>query len=203
MRQHFDGDREAVRLATVAAALQGYWMCAPTGMNADCSWRSGRVTPNGGNWRVGGGRRRSAASTRRQPTSDPGIFGRHDAARLAAYEAALTDLAVPSLELILDRYGYWPRPRILWLGSSHPAELYELVAELHRRLRGCGFTPERRAFQAHITLARKFSGPAPTRPPVAPIHWRVNEVALVESQSSPEGSRYRVLRRWPGLRFDR
>lgn len=127
------------------------------------------------------------------------FLGATDAARLAAYEAALTDLAVPSLELILDRYGYWPRPRILWLGSSHsPPELYELVAELHCRLRGCGFTPERRAFQAHITLARKFSGPAPTQPPAAPIRWRVNEVALVESQSSPEGSRYRVLCRWPG-----
>jgi len=127
------------------------------------------------------------------------FLGATDATRLAAYEAALTQNPDNILELILDRYGYWPRPHILWLGSSHTSpELYELVAELHRRLRGCGFTPERRAFQAHITLVRKFSGPAPTQPLVAPIRWRVNEVALVESQSSPEGSRYRVLRRWPG-----
>ena len=127
------------------------------------------------------------------------FLGATDAARLAAYDAALADLAVPALELTLDRYGYWPRPRILWLGASHtPPELCELVADLHRRLRGCGFTPERRAFQAHITLARKFPGPAPTRPPAAPIRWRVGDVALVESQSSPEGSCYRVLRRWPG-----
>ncbi|MDG4552693.1 MAG: RNA 2',3'-cyclic phosphodiesterase [Candidatus Competibacter sp.] len=127
------------------------------------------------------------------------FLGATDAARLAAYEAALTDLAVPSLELSLDRYGYWPRPRILWLGSSHtPPELYELVAELHRRLRGSGFAPERRAFQAHITLARKFPGPAPIHPLIMPIRWRVEDVALVESQESPEGSRYRVLRRWPG-----
>ncbi|QQS54199.1 MAG: RNA 2',3'-cyclic phosphodiesterase [Candidatus Competibacteraceae bacterium] len=127
------------------------------------------------------------------------FLGATDAARLAAYEAALSDLAVPTLELTLDRYGYWPRPRILWLGASRtPPALYELVAELHRRLRGCGFAPERRAFQAHITLARQFSGPAPTQPPAVPIRWRVGEVALVESQSSPEGSCYRVLRRWPG-----
>jgi 2'-5' RNA ligase len=85
----------------------------------------------------------------------------------------------------------------LWLGSSHtPPELYELVAELHRRLRSCGFTPEARAFQAHITLARRFQGPVPTEPPAVPVCWRVNEVALVES-SPPEDSRYEILRRWP------
>lgn len=127
------------------------------------------------------------------------FLGATDAARLTAYEAALTDLSVPELELVLDRYGYWPQPRILWLGSSRtPPELYELVAELNRRLRDCGFTPERRAFQAHITLARKFSGPAPVQPPAAPIRWRIGDVALVESLRGQTGSRYHILRRWPG-----
>lgn len=127
------------------------------------------------------------------------FLGATDATRLAAYEAALAGLPVPTLELILDRYGYWPRPRILWLGSSHtPPELYELVAELNRRLRGCGFTPERRAFQAHITLARKFPGPAPDRSPAVPVCWRIGEVALVESLPGETGSQYQVLRRWPG-----
>jgi 2'-5' RNA ligase len=64
------------------------------------------------------------------------FLGATDPARLAAYEAALADLAVPALELVLDRYGYWPAPQILWLGSSGtPPELYELVADLHRRSR--------------------------------------------------------------------
>ena len=131
------------------------------------------------------------------------FLGATDAVRLCAYEAALVDLTVPVLELILDRYGYWPAPRILWLGSSHtPPELYELVADLTRRLRGCGFVPERRAFQAHITLARKFPGPAPARPPAAPIRWQIGEVTLVESLPGKQGSEYRVLRRWPGARLD-
>lgn len=130
------------------------------------------------------------------------FLGATDPARLAAYGAALADLTVPALELVLDRYGYWPAPRILWLGSSGtPPELYELVADLHRRLRGCGFAPERRAFQAHITLARKFPGPAPERPPAAPVLWRIGDVALVESLAGKRGSDYRVLRRWPGARL--
>ena len=130
------------------------------------------------------------------------FLGATDAARRAAYEVALANLTVPALELTLDRYGYWPAPCILWLGSSRtPPELYELVAELNRRLRGCGFTPERRAFQAHITLARTFPGPAPERPPATPVHWRIGEVALIESLPEKNGSHYRVLRCWPGARL--
>ncbi len=128
------------------------------------------------------------------------FLGATAAARLAGYEAALADLPTLELELVLDHYGYWPQPRILWLGSSRtPPELYERVADLHRRLRGYGFIPERRAFQAHITLARKFPGPAPAQPPTAPVRWPVNEVALVESLREEGGVRYQVLRRWPGL----
>ena len=126
------------------------------------------------------------------------FLGATDSARLAAYETALADLAVPTLDLILDRYGYWPQPRILWLGSSHtPPELYELVADLNQRLRGCGFVPERRAFQAHVTLARKYPGPAPMQPPITPVRWRIGAVVLVESLREADGSCYQVLRRWP------
>lgn len=127
------------------------------------------------------------------------FLGATTADRLIAYQAALADLFVPAVELLLDRYGYWPRPRILWLGSSRtPPELYELVTDLHRRLRACGFAPEQRAFQAHITLARKFPGPAPVQPPAAPVRWLIEDVALVESVRDRTGSRYQVLRRWPG-----
>jgi len=169
-------------------------------------------TTDGG---TGGERGRPAAGTRaagRRRVPDANLhltlafLGATDAERLAAYEAALADLAVPTLDLVLDRYGYWPRPRILWLGCSEtPPELYELVADLSRRLRGCGFVPERRSFQAHITLARNFAGPAPNRPPDPPVDWRIDRVVLVESQpgetgfeSQPgeTGSRYRVLRGW-------
>lgn len=127
------------------------------------------------------------------------FLGATDAAQRAAYEAALADWSALELELILDHYGYWPQPRILWLGSSRtPPELYERVADLHRRLRGCGFTPERRMFQAHITLARQFPGPAPAQPPTTPVRWPVRDIALVESLREEGGSHYEVLRRWPG-----
>ncbi len=129
------------------------------------------------------------------------FLGATDATRLATYEAALADLAIPTLELTLDRYGYWPQSRIVWLGSSAPLPaLEDWVAALHQRLRNCGFTPERRAFQAHITLARKHPGPAPTQTASTPMYWKINEISLVESLRSRD-ARYQVLRRWPGARL--
>lgn len=131
------------------------------------------------------------------------FLGATDSNSLLAYETALATLTVPPLELTLDRYGYWPAPRILWLGCRQsPPELSELVNDLHCRLRHCGFIPERRAFQAHITLARRFTGTLPKKPPKTPIHWNLEDVSLVESLQAEAGTRYEVRQRWPRARLD-
>lgn len=120
--------------------------------------------------------------------------------RRRSYEHALTGLTVPALELVLDRLGYWPRAGVLWLGPSQPlTPLTALVEELNRRLAACGFEPERRPFRAHVTLARHFRGPAPTDSRIdPPVRWHCDRVALVASRPAPQGSRYQVLRYWPG-----
>lgn len=118
--------------------------------------------------------------------------------RLACYEQALQGIEVPSLTLTLDRFGYRRKPRIVWLSTSHtPQLLQDLVAELHRRLESCGFTPERRSFHAHITLARKFPGPATAESPAEPLCWHLDQIVLVESVTEKGGVHYEVLRRWP------
>jgi hypothetical protein len=78
-----------------------------------------------------------------------------------------------------------------------PAELSSLVQDLNRRLESCGFSPERRPFQAHITLARDFTGPAPPAELEHPVIWRTGQVALVESLQTGWGVRYAVLAHWP------
>lgn len=121
--------------------------------------------------------------------------------RVACYEDALRDIEVPSLTLVLDRLGYWRKPRILWLGASQtPPALEDLTTELNRRLATCGFTPEKRPFRAHLTLARKHPGPAPVKILVEPVHWSVDRIVLCESVTAKEGARYRLLRRWPESR---
>jgi 2'-5' RNA ligase len=126
------------------------------------------------------------------------FLGATSVERLACYEQSLSDFTMPLLTLSLDRFGYWPKPRILWLGSSSPLPLLEeVVMDLHRRLQTCGFVPEKRPFSPHITLARKFSGPAPDGPVREPIQWTVNQVVLAESLRQADGTHYRVLARWP------
>ncbi len=126
------------------------------------------------------------------------FLGATDDERLLCYEQALRDLAVPSLTLRLDRLACWSRSGILWLGAGRaPPELSSLVQDLNRRLKSCGFSPERRPFQTHITLARDFTGPAPPAELEHPVIWRTGQVALVESLQTGRGLRYAVLARWP------
>lgn len=51
-------------------------------------------------------------------------------------------------------------PRVLWAGirEERPGELARLAADVARTLEPLGFPPERRAFHAHVTLARVRTG---------------------------------------------
>jgi 2'-5' RNA ligase len=118
--------------------------------------------------------------------------------RLACYEAALENLKVPTLWLTLDRFGYWPKSRILWLGTNRtPEMLAGLVDDLHHHLKACGFTPEQRPFYTHITLARKFPSIVSLPHIEEPLNWQANCVSLVESINQVKGVHYKVLQRWP------
>ena len=99
--------------------------------------------------------------------------------------------------LEVDRVGFWPRPRILWCGpTEHPPALLGLVASLQWGLKDCGFAPERRPFQAHVTLARnarKTGRVALQRP----VRWPVSEFVLAGSRPDDAPPRYRIIGRWP------
>jgi 2'-5' RNA ligase len=126
------------------------------------------------------------------------FLGATDNERLLCYEQALRELAVPPLILRLDRLAALSRSGILWLGASRvPPELSNLVQDLNSRLQSCGFSPERRPFQAHITLARDFTGPAPPTELERPLVWRTEQVVLAESLQTERGVSYALLARWP------
>ncbi|MDX1606185.1 MAG: RNA 2',3'-cyclic phosphodiesterase [Candidatus Competibacterales bacterium] len=122
---------------------------------------------------------------------------------LSCYLAALADLAPAPPELTLDRLGWWPGPGILWLGPVQtPPPLQALVDELGRRLGDCGFTPERRPFRAHVTLARRWRKPPPESTLPVPVVWSPHGVSLIESLPHPSGVNYRPLHHWPDSHRD-
>lgn len=115
----------------------------------------------------------------------------------ACLERAAATVTGAPFELALDRLGAWPGPGILWLApSAIPPALGLLAGDLQQALQPCGYRPEARAYQPHVTLARKLKGRFPAVA-VPPLHWPVRDFVLVESLTTPAGPGYQVLRRWP------
>ncbi len=109
----------------------------------------------------------------------------------------------PLVELDFARVEYWPRPRVLVaVPAVVPLTGAEIADRLWSALEPKGFTREKRRWTAHLTLMRKLSRPPPRdfapaiprRPERDAADWRL---ALVESETLPEGPRYRPLADWP------
>jgi 2'-5' RNA ligase len=117
-------------------------------------------------------------------------------ATLQAIGRAASAAAAP-FTLTLDRVGAFRDAGIAWVGASTlPPQLERVVRALNGELSSGGFPTERRAFQPHVTLARRCRKAASVEL-AAPIAWRVESVALNVSESLRGGVRYRVLAEWP------
>ena len=117
------------------------------------------------------------------------------AQRLCLEDAASLVRAEP-FTLMLDRLGYFRRPQVAWLGcTTTPAALQALVTGLSYGAASCGFPPEQRPYEVHLTVARKLRRD-PGRLPLLPIVWPVKQFALMESVSESDGVHYRPLRFW-------
>jgi 2'-5' RNA ligase len=114
----------------------------------------------------------------------------------ACMESAAAKVVAPAFTVTLDSLGFWLRPRILWAGARvMPPELSDLVAALNTALTPCGYQPETRPFQVHVTLARKAHRPPEVRE-IPPIVWPADAFCLVESVAGEHGSEYRVIGQW-------
>jgi RNA 2',3'-cyclic 3'-phosphodiesterase len=102
-----------------------------------------------------------------------------------------------AFDLTLDRLGFWPKPRVVWLGPSQVPEAARLLArELISGLQARGLKLDTKPFMPHVTLARKVSKPGEFGP-MTPVQWPVTGFVLVRSVTRPEGSEYSVLEEWP------
>ncbi|HET8552387.1 MAG TPA: RNA 2',3'-cyclic phosphodiesterase [Gammaproteobacteria bacterium] len=110
--------------------------------------------------------------------------------------AAADAIRAQPFELRLDQIGFWPKPRILWLGAEQvPEALTALVHDLDQAAEGCGFEPELRPYRPHVTLVRKVGKPGEPET-VQPLVWRPKAFVLAASETLSQGAHYRVLRSW-------
>lgn len=126
------------------------------------------------------------------------FLGPSDVEQRQCAEAVADRVAAAPFTLELSRLGFWSRPRVGWIAPPEtPAALVHLVSQLQQGLNGCGYPPENRPYQAHITLLRKLRRPPDVEQLEQPLLWSAREFGLVESEILPDGARYQILQRWP------
>ena len=125
--------------------------------------------------------------------------------KLGAIEAARVGMRIEGL-------GFFERAGVFWAGVGLSPELLALEQKVVAATRGCGFQPEDRAYNPHITLARvKGRGGSGALAPLKRAVERAGakgeaaelkaeftseEFLLYESFPGPEGSRYEVRGRF-------
>lgn len=156
------------------------------------------------------------AAVRRKLAGHAASAARHNGRAVAAYNLHLTLVYIGStgpemrdcmikqadalqcspFTLSLDRTGFWPRPRVVWLSASDPPDiLNSLYDDLCARLAVCGYERESRPFRPHVTLVRK-ARHKPAQDVIEPVVWPVDRLCLVESVTDPAGVRYEVIEDW-------
>ena len=78
-------------------------------------------------------------------------------------EAALAGVTARALRMELHGLGCFPprgAPRVLWTGASPKADLGSLAQAVRRALGRTGWSPERRRFMPHVSVARFRRPPA-------------------------------------------
>lgn len=121
------------------------------------------------------------------------FLGQQPVSLLPDLKDILAHLPRSEITLRLDHVGYFRRNRIAWVGARElPQGLLSLQQHLVDALRerNVEFRLEH-DFKPHITLARDASMPADMT--FEPIVWRANQVALVKSVTTAEGSRYSIV----------
>ena len=126
------------------------------------------------------------------------FLGKVDDACVAEVERTASEVSPKAVSLVLDQPGYWKQNRIAWAGASVvPPELEALVSELRGALAKSRIGFDAKPFVSHVTLLRDAREPRAI-PELAPIEWRLEGFALVQSVSLPQGSRYEIRKSWKG-----
>lgn len=126
------------------------------------------------------------------------FVGAVEKSRIPRLVEAANNVRATPFQLRLDRIGSFHAGKIAWVAPAEmPPELSRLVESLHAALRQSGFSFDEKPFVPHISLLRKSRSisPGELNPP---IDWAASWFALIESQSTADGVRYEVIKRFGG-----
>jgi len=121
-------------------------------------------------------------------------IAREQAARLARDTPATLTFA---------RLAHWKEAQILCaLGVEQSPTARGLAVALQEAVAALGLSPDRKPFQAHVTLARKVVRPGALLR-LRPVIWRFEAFALIDSRTEQSGPVYSVIDSYPLIRTDK
>ncbi|MCT8469148.1 RNA 2',3'-cyclic phosphodiesterase [Chromohalobacter canadensis] len=127
-----------------------------------------------------------------------GFIGNVPAAETASLQTLTERLTLPAGEWTLDRYGYFRKPRLAWLGGPPTPTLNLWHARLDDALKASGRPlPDWHDYRPHITLLRHAEKAPPATLEAPEWAWPLTRLTLVESILDGTRPVYRVLAECP------
>ena len=94
------------------------------------------------------------------------------------------------------------KPKSCCLGPvSFPQALSQLQLSLGENIKLCGFQPESRPFQPHVTMARKIQQSV-LSDQIKPVQWKVDRFALIKSIMLDTSVKYELRASFPLMKND-
>lgn len=116
---------------------------------------------------------------------------------LSKLTAAANKVASPPFTLQLEKIAFWKHNHIAYATlKNHAPMLDELVAALKTQLAAHGVVYADTKFSPHVTLMRNVEHTLQAQD-FAAVEWQIDSFALVESEITDQGARYRILHQWP------
>lgn len=105
--------------------------------------------------------------------------------------------------LTLARLVHWKEAQILCALAAEESPIARgLALALQESAAALGLRPDRKPFQAHVTLARKVVRPG-VQLDLRPVVWRFDAFALIDSRTEPSGPVYSVIDSYSLIRTDK
>ena len=102
------------------------------------------------------------------------------------------------LTLLVDKIGYWHKPKVIWAGATElPENLLSLVERLRAGVTICGVEADTRPYQAHLTLVRKVNRHVAEICINEPLRLDFDRFSLMESVPTSDGVSYTTIASWP------
>ena len=121
---------------------------------------------------------------------------------MAREQAARLAHEVPAT-LTLARLAHWKEAQVLCaLAVEQSPAARDLAVALQAASAALGLSPDRKPFQAHVTLARKVARPGSLLR-LRPVVWRFDAFALIDSRTDPSGPVYSVIDSYPLITADK